>query len=255
MSNTTTTGDDPHQLVKAYRHDIHKLTGEAHQNASETFAGVSVNHSVPRGADSDAAAMSRPSGEPTQTVDAHGSHYRLSLVTGESSFDTGTGERLASAKTVSDLVSKTDPEAMHWAWLTSDTASGFNETVYYPYTSLKYHTLLVAALLDNYRANHEFEDLLLIVNSADEIVPHRTIYAGDRFGLRIDTNHDEAPWARLGNWPRRSWATTWSRLSGHPLNTDTDKFDRVLDANLRRLRSWSAALQYIEDFERWGERP
>ena len=29
----------------------------------------------------------------------------------------------------------------------------------------------------------------------------------------------------------------WKRKWPHPLNTDTDEFGRVLDANLRRLRS------------------
>ena len=93
---------------------------------------------------------------------------------------------------------------MHRAWLTSDVASGFNESVYYPYTSLKYHTLLVAALLDAYRDGHDFEELLLVVNGADAIVPHQTIYAGKRFTLRIDTESDGQPWARLGNLPWQS---------------------------------------------------
>ncbi len=47
---------------------------------------------------------------------------------------------------------------MHRAWLTSDVASGFNESIYYPYTSLKYHTLIVAALL---------VDILLRVTAAE----------------------------------------------------------------------------------------
>jgi hypothetical protein len=37
-------------------------------------------------------------------------------------------------------------------------------------------------------------------------------------------------------------------LESHPLNTDHDKYDMVLDANLRRIGAWSTALQYIEDF-------
>ena len=37
----------------------------------------------------------------------------------------------------------------------------------------------------------------------------------------------------------------------HPLDTDHDKYDMVLDANLRRIGAWSAALQYLEDFECW----
>ena len=120
--------------------------------------------------------------------------------------------------------------------------------LYYPYTSLKYHTLLVAALLDNYHAGHEFANLLLVVD-AGEIVPHRTVYAGDRFALRIDEDADGQPWVRLGSRPWRSWASAWKRLTAHPLDVNHDKHDMVLDTNLRRIWSWSTALQYIEDLE------
>ncbi|WP_267636821.1 hypothetical protein [Halovenus rubra] len=41
------------------------------------------------------------------------------------------------------------------------------------------------------------------------------------------------------------------RLTAHPLDTDRDKYDMTLDANLRRTQSWSFALQYIEDFTDW----
>jgi hypothetical protein len=107
----------------------------------------------------------------------------------------------------------------------------------------------VAALLDNYRAGHEFADLLLVVDDPEEVVPHRTVYAGDRFALRIDENADGQPWARLGSRPWRSWASAWKRLTAHPLDVNHDKHDMMLDANLRRIWSWSTALQYIEDFE------
>ena len=130
-------------------------------------------------------------------------------------------------------------------------AAAFNESVYHPYTSLKYHTLLVAALLDNYRADHEFPDLRLIIDPAGDIVPFRTVFDGDRFALRIDESADGNPSARLGSRPWRSWASVWNRLTAHPLDTDSDKYDMTLDANLRRVQSWSTALQYIEDFAEW----
>ena len=41
----------------------------------------------------------------------------------------------------------------------------------------------------------------------------------------------------------------WKRLEAHPLETAHDKYDMVLDANLRRIGAWSTALQYIEDFQ------
>jgi len=239
-------------ILVAYRHDAHKLNGYSHANAPETFAGVPVNRPVPYNADSDASALSRPDGRPEQTVENHETPYRLSLIDGESRFDSEVFAPDSIEGAVRKLLTEDDPEAMHRAWLESNVVSAFNESVYYPYTSLKCHTLLVAALLDNYRNGHAFDELSLIVDSPNEIEAFRTIYTGDRFSLRIDAQSDGNPWAHLGSRPQRSWASTWTQLTAHPLDTVHDEYDRVLDANLRRIRSWSTALQYIEDFEQWG---
>jgi len=237
-------------LIDIYRHDAHKMTGQPHDDAPETFAGVTVNQTVPHGADGDAAALSRPTGKPEQTVETHKTPYRLSLIEGEGRYDPAEFTRSGVECAVRDLLTEADPEAMHRAWLESDIVSAFNESVYYPYTSLKYHTLLVASLLDNYCAGHEFSMLQLVVDDAETIVPHRTVYVGEDFALRIDESAGGQPCSRLGSRPWRSWASTWNRLTAHPLDTDSDKYDMVLDANLRRIGAWSTALQYIEDFER-----
>jgi len=235
-------------MVAVYRHDAHKMNGQPHDYAPETFAGVPVNQTVSHGADGDASALSRPSGQPEQAVENHETLYRLSLIEGESRYDPQEFTRNDVESAVRELLTEDDPETMHRAWLDSDVVSAFTESVYYPYTSLKYHTLLVAALLDNYRAGHGFADLRLVVDDADEIVPHRTVYAGEEFALRIDESADGNPSARLGSRPWRSWASAWNRLEAHPLDADHDKYDMVLDANLRRIGAWSTALQYIEDF-------
>ncbi|TKX40358.1 hypothetical protein [Halorubrum sp. CGM4_25_10-8A] len=235
-------------LLVAYRHDAHKLNGRSHAAAVDQIAGVRVNQSVPYGADRDAAALSRPSGEPTTTVDSHTSPYRLSLVDGESRNPRPDVTRTDIEHAIRELLSETDPEDAHHAWLTSDLAARFNEAVSYPYTSLKYHTLLVVALLDNYRDGHAFSDLRLVVDDAETIVPHRTVFAGDRFALRITATEPNQPFTGLGDQPRRSWASIWTQLPTHPIDTDHATEDRILDANLRRIRSWSTALQYIEEY-------
>lgn len=235
-------------MVAVYRHDAHKMNGQPHDYAPETFAGVPVNQTVPHGADGDASALSRPSGQPEQTVENHETLYRLSLIEGESRYDPQEFTRNGVESAVRELLTEDDPETMHRAWLDSNVVSAFTESVYYPYTSLKYHTLLVAALLDNYRDGHEFADLRLVVDDADEIVPHRTVYAGEEFALRVDVDARGQPSARLGSRPWRSWGSAWNRLEAHPLDADHDKYDMVLDANLRRIGAWSTALQYIEDF-------
>lgn len=84
----------------------------------------------------------------------------------------------------------------------------FNESIYYPYTSLKYHTLLTAALLDAYRAAHAFADLCLAVDPPNAIIPHRTVYAGEELALRIDADVTGRPtpsWDsdHRGRGPRR----------------------------------------------------
>jgi hypothetical protein len=238
-------------MLAAYRHDAHKFTGESHNDAREMFAGVRVNQSVPDGADGDAAALSRPQQKQEQTVPNHDNHYRLSLLSGETAYNPDYFTRSTIEGTVSDLIATKDAVTAHQRWLSSDVAAALNESVYHPYTSLKYHTLLVGALLDNYRAGNDFDTLRLVVDPAGEIVPFRTVFDGDRFGLRIDADPSRRPAARLGSRPWRSWASTWNRLTAHPLDTDGDKYDMTLDANLRRTLSCSTALQYIEDYADW----
>jgi hypothetical protein len=245
-------------ILTAFRHDAHKFTGESHDDAREEFAGVAVNQTVPHGADGDAAALSRPQQTQAQTVPNHTNQYRLSLLTGEIASDkesrnhTPSKKRAPIENEVSDLLTIDSPEIAHKRWLTSDVAAAFNESVYHPYTSLKYHTLLVAALLDNYRDGHAFSDLQLIVDPAGKVVPYCTVFDSNRFALRIDAEADGRPSARLGSHPWRSWASMWNRLTAHPLDTGHDKYDMTLDANLRRIQSWSTALQYTEDFENWS---
>ena len=233
-------------LLVAYRHDAHKLTGHAHDSAPKTFETVRVNQQVPSGADADAAALSRPTGRPKQTVDAHQTHYRLSLLDGTSKKETAIEQPPSEA--FNELLVDDDPEKLHRRWLASTVASQFNESVYYPYTSLKYHTLLVAALLDNYLSGSEFSDLSIVVDPPECVVPHRTLYAGDQCALRLTTESGSNPAAVLGSRPKQSWATVWSQLPANPLGTDHCRYDRFLDANLRRIGSWSTALQYLEAF-------
>ena len=155
---------------------------------------------------------------------------------------------------------------MHAAWLDSSVASIFNESVYYPYTSLQYHTLVAAALLHNYRAGHAFADISLVATAtnetvrvdetrdadaalaADDVEPHRTVLWTPELTLQLTATPGDRPAARLGNRPARSFADTWSRLPAHPLNMDGQQRCRVLDAQLRRIRSWSVALAYIDEY-------
>ena len=248
--------DDEVSMLSVYRHDVHKSRGRSHEDAAAEFAGVPVNEPVPLGADGDAALLSRPRGEPEQSVKNHISPFRLSLVTGETATSAGRVEG-GIRNALSELVQIDDPVEMHAAWLDSSVASIFNESVYYPYTSLKVHTLLTAALVDNYRAGYGFDELYLVVDQAEDeetdprVVPHRTVLLMPSFSLRITGEPGDLPAARLGAAPAQSWADVWTRLPEHPFDGDDGRMWRVMDAQLRRIGSWSTALQFIEGNYAW----
>jgi hypothetical protein len=236
-------------MVAAYRHDVHKLRGQTHAHAAKEFRGVPVNQDVPLSADAHAALLSRPRGKPAQTVPAHESPRRLPLLDGELDRVAGQVDDVADA--VYDLVSIENAEALHEAWLDASVPALFSESRYYPFTSVKYHTLLAAALLDNYRAGHDFEDLYLAVSEHGPedpvVVPHRTVLTTPWFALHV-TGEPEHPAARIGDVPTRCFADVWARLPTVPFAVDEKRCWRVLDAQLRRIRSWSTALQYVEAF-------
>jgi len=261
--------DDRGGVAVAYRHDVHKLRARPHASAADEYAGVTVNETVPYDADRDAVLLSRPEGEPERTVANHRSPYRLSLLTGETAVETNRIQAAAGGG-FRELVTSDDPELLHARWLTTAVAGAYNESMYYPYTSLQYHVLLTAALLHNYRAGHAFEDSWLVATSpdldnslnrdtattrdpeaalaADEVEPHRTVLWTPDIALHVTATPGDRPAARLGDTPARSFADVWSRLPAHPIDTDGERRWRILDAQLRRIRSWSAALAFIDEF-------
>ncbi len=242
-SDVDADADAVDPLVAAYRHDVHKLRARAHSHAVDWVDGVRVNESVPDGADGDAALLSRPRGDPEQTVDAYASWRRVSLLTGEV-ISSESGESL------DELLVADDAEQLHATWVSATLPAGFNESPYYPYTSVKYHTLLAAVLLDNYRNGHEFGDLFLAVGAADteSVTPHRTVLSTGGVSLAVTGEPGDRPAARLGDVPARSFADTWARLPVLPFDVAGSRRWRVLDSQLRRIRSWSVALQFIEDY-------
>ena len=248
---TSESGDadrDVSMLV-AYRHDVHKMRGRSHADAAERFRGVRVNEAVPLFADRDAALLSRPAGEPAETVPAHQSPRRLPVLAGE--FDALNVADPDAA--LYELVAVEDAAACHEAWLDAELPAMFNESLHYPFTSLKYHTLLTAALLDNYRDVQPFGELFLAVTRHGEgespmVVPHRTVLSTSRFSLHVTGEPGEWPAARIGDVPARCFADVWRRLPEVPFDVDGARRWRILDAQLRRIRSWSTALQYIEAF-------
>ena len=252
-------------MVAVYRHDVHKLRGRRHGSGAAEYHGVRVNEVVPLGADRDAALLSRPSGDPEQTVSNHASQYRLSLLTGESATEPARIKAAVNGG-FRELVVADDAARLHASWLTSDVASAFNESAYYPFTSLKYHVLLAAALLSEYRAGYSFDELFLTVGPGEsaaadggveaalesEVVSgHRTVLWSPLATLAVTSDPGDRPAARLGSGPAQSFADVWSRLSGQPFDIGESRALMVLDAQLRRFRSWSTALQFLAEFVAW----
>ena len=264
-------------LVAAYRHDVHKLRGRSHANAAATHTGLPVNETVPQNADAHAALLSRPRGDPDWTIDNHRSPYRLSLLTGESLQAAAT----AAGSDLGGLIEPTDPDRLHATWLTSALPAAYSEAMHYPYTSLKYHVLLVGAILANYQAGYDFEELCLVATqpefdesenlnstptesgeletaatqlsveqalACESVIPQRTVLWTPDVALHVTATPGDRPAARIGPRPRRAFGETWSRLSAHPLETASSRRARLLDAQLRRLQAWSTALQYIASF-------
>ena len=198
------------ELLAAYRHDTHKLTGERHDTASPEVRGVEVNRAVPLGADEDAAALSRPRASHSQTVPTHATNRRLSLLTGDIAGEDAEAAQVHESK-ITDRLAVDDAQAAHERWLTTDVAAAYNESAYDPYTSLKYHTLLVAALLDNYRSGRSFSDLQLVVDHPDEVVAFRTVFTGDQFALRINGSGTGRP--STGGRPSTCRQSTTDRSS------------------------------------------
>jgi hypothetical protein len=257
---TSSDAESEVSMVVAYRHDVHKLRGRSHGHAADQFRGVRVNESVPLGADGDAALLSRPRGRPRDTLPARESWRRVPLLAGAEAVladdddnvgDVGDAGAVGAA--IEELVASADSVALHEAWLGAVVPALVSESVYFPTTSVKYHTLLVAALLDNHRAGDAFEELWLAVTSHDPgeaatVVPHRTVLVTPWFAVHVTAEPGDWPAARLGDVPARSFADVWARLPEVPFDVDRQRRWRVLDAQLRRIRAWSTALQYIEAF-------
>jgi len=255
-------------MVAVYRHDVHKLRARPHASAADSYASVPVNETVPRDADRDAALLSRPAGEPEQTVANHESPYRLSLRWAGETAATTERIKATTGGGFRALVTPEDPECLHARWLTSEVPAAFNESVYYPYTSLQYHVLLTAALLHNYRARHAFEDLFLVATTpdvtpnadavstrdpktalaADAVEPHRTVLWTPEMTLHVTATPGDRPAARLGDAGALVCGCLVASACAPVRHGMASGAGGSLDAQLRRIRSWSAALAYIDEF-------
>ncbi len=127
-------------------------------------------------------------------------------------------------------------EILHKKLLDDRIIGLFNEVTTMPYTSLKYHTLLVCALHYNYKKGYDFQNLFLQCTTEKPKDKYTIIFQYNNFWFSIK---NDPSGAKIGA-PSQHFGNTIGRLN------DIQLPEFIID-NLRRIRSWSIGLQYLED--------
>lgn len=138
---------------------------------------------------------------------------------------------------IKEYINSNDVTEILYEKLLNDKIVGlFNEVTTMPYTSLKYHTLLVCVLHYNYKLGRDFQNLFLHCNTEKPKDKYTIIFQYRNFWFSI--NNDPSG-AKIGA-PIPHFGNTIGRLN------DIQLPEFIID-NLRRIRSWSIGLQYLED--------
>lgn len=237
-------------LLDVLKHDEHKTRGRRHNSDCE---------SVPFGADKFSSFMSRKPSSPTgkrakRLEQAENNHYRISILTRERLYESKVFDIGVIDRELSSIFSINNPKELHNQWLNNKILTGFNESYYMPYTSLKYHTLITTALVYNRLKNRDYSELYLVLKNNGE-VSYDTIFNYGGLHLKITSLNEAAEGDGTSKIPtldrvphkeKRNFSKVWSNL------TKIKDISKHLDACLRQMNSWSTALQYIEDIKRFG---
>lgn len=226
------------EIKSAIRHDFHKLKGAKHTND----ARLSTR------ADADASRMSRPPITKKPIYDEDVSNYRLSLCNGETNYKHGQENRDTLCSEIRRNYNvNNSAEVLYNTLLNCNLLSMFNEAPDLPYTSLKYHTILTTNLHWNYLQNKELKELQLKIIPIEQIESqYDFIYIDKENSKGIvmadkDKYNDFEAISNIGSKPFTNFGDVLSRMYG------VIYFNKYLYANLRRIKSWSIGLQYLED--------
>ncbi|NVM54426.1 MAG: hypothetical protein HWN66_12045 [Candidatus Helarchaeota archaeon] len=140
---------------------------------------------------------------------------------------------------VTELFKEKDAFKLHEAILTSKLLNLFSESKYFPYTSLKYHTLLTCALYFNLNQNHKLNELYLCEN-IPITSPFQIIYHDKSRTWAILPHNKEGSLTRIFARFYSSWERRRELIFGGDY--------RILAGILSSISSWSTALAVIEDF-------
>lgn len=226
------------EIKNAIWHDFHKLKGAKHTDDKKLSTK----------ADSDASKMSRPVKFKKPFYDENVNNYRLLLIDNRSMFEYGQGKRNELCSGIRRrYIIEQGAELMYNKLICCNYLSKFNESPDLPYTSLKYHTILTTNLHYNYLNGKTLGDLCMkIININDINIIFDVIFKdveNNKCIVICDKNSykDYDIYSNIGNFPSTNFGNVWSRMNG------TVYFDDILLSNLRRLKSWSVGLQYMED--------
>lgn len=214
------------EIKKALFHDAHKVFRTKHNTLNEIKLSTS--------ADVDAAKLSRPV-MANKRDKMNGNYLNKSFISEK--FYTEKDRREFEKYFVREyLRSNDDTQILHEKFINDSILSNFNEITSMPYTSLKYHSLLVTALHYNYLKGRDFKDLYLNFydNTEDR---YTTIFKYKKVIMAIDDNKEGS---NIGFRPTTNFGDTIGRINTILLP------DFVIE-NLRRFRSWSVGLQYLDD--------
>ncbi|MFA4870920.1 MAG: hypothetical protein WC623_22165 [Pedobacter sp.] len=226
------------EIKNAIKHDFHKLKGAKHKNDMKLSTS----------ADADASKMSRPHITKKPVYADNVSNYRLSLYSGDLLYESGQGNRdNLCAKIRHNYDMNNTAETLYQRLISDTSLSQFNEAPDLPYTSLKYHTILTTNLHWNYLNNHKLSELRLKIVSLDEVnYIYDQIFKDERnkkcliiADKELYPNHETV--ATIGSVPFTNFGDVISRMTGDVY------LDRITFSNLRRIKSWSVGLQYLED--------
>lgn len=226
------------EIKEAIRHDLHKIHGRKHTDDKKLSTA----------ADKDASKMSRKR-LGTVVFGDDVNNYRCSLIDGKLLFQHGQGnrDRLLVSIEQKYMNDNDTSEIIYRNLLKCELLSIFNESPDLPITSLKYHTILTAALHYNYMKKHSFKELYFgIMNLSDIEEIFEVIYCdennGKCFVIRASADKMEA-FTQLGV-PKMNFGDAMSRLGNEVY------IEKSLYANLRRIKAWSTGLQFYEDINR-----
>jgi len=221
-------------FLQILKHDLHKVTpsGAPHSRA--------LSNPNARRADGIASWFSRN----FMRSKFNKNYVRKSLL--KFSYNNSSREILISKRSsIEELFNENDPEKLHRKILHSKLLNFYSESRLYPFSSLKYHLLLTCAIYYNLKNNIDFTKLYLCENGKPKS-HYQVIYSINNITWSLEPNKNSENSGKAGKISRLypNFSETWKRRLKSKIGGD-----KMLDGMLATIKSWSAALATIEDYE------